>query len=53
MKGLKNGRDKIKEICDVLKQETLEPAKQKAREVIENAQLQAEEILKEAREKAD
>ncbi len=53
MKGLETGRDKIQKICDVLKNETLEPAKQEAREIIENAHLQAEEILRETREKAD
>lgn len=53
MKGLETGRDKIQKICDMLKNETLEPAKQEAREVIENAHLQAEEILQQARQKEE
>lgn len=52
MKGLETGRDKIQKICDVLKKETLDPAKQEAREIIENAHLQASEVLKEAKLKA-
>lgn len=53
MKGLETGRDKIQKICDVLKKETLDPAKQEAREIVENAHLQASEIIKEAKAKAD
>ena len=52
MKGLETGRDKVQKICDVLKKETLDPAKQEAREIVENAHLQASEILKEAKAKA-
>lgn len=52
MKGLETGKDKIQKICDSLRKETLEPAKQEAREIIENAHLQAAEILKEAQKKA-
>ena len=53
MKGLETGRDKIQKICDVLKSETLEPAKQEAREIIENAHLQATDIVGEAQKKAE
>ncbi len=53
MKGLETGKDKIQRICDVLKNETLEPAKQEAREIVENAHLQAADIVKEAQKKAD
>jgi V/A-type H+-transporting ATPase subunit E len=52
MKGLETGKDKIQKICDVLRNETLEPAKQEAREVVENAHLQAVEVLEEAKNKA-
>ena len=51
MKGLDNGKNKIQKICDALRTETLEPAKQEAREIIENAHLQAAEIIREAKEK--
>ena len=53
MKGLETGKDKIQKICDMLKHETLEPAKQEALELIENAHLQAKEILQVAQKKAD
>jgi V/A-type H+/Na+-transporting ATPase subunit E len=53
MKGLETGKDKIQKICDILKSETLEPAKQEAREIVENAHLQAAEIVKEAQAKAE
>lgn len=52
MKGLETGKDKIQRICDALKKETLEPAKQEVRELIENAHLQAAEIVNEAKKKA-
>lgn len=52
MKGLETGRDKIQKICDVLKKETLDPAKQEAREIVENGHLQASEIIGEAKAKA-
>ncbi len=51
MKGLETGKDKIQKICDTLRKETLDPAKQEAREIIENAHLQAAEILGDARKK--
>jgi V/A-type H+-transporting ATPase subunit E len=53
MKGLETGKDKIQKICDILRHDTLEPAKQEAREVIENGQLRAAEIVAEAQKKAD
>ncbi len=51
MKGLDSGKNKIQKICDALRTETLEPAKQEAREIVENAHLQAAEIMREAKEK--
>jgi len=49
MKNLETGKDKIQKICDAIRKETLDPAKQEAREIVENAHLQAAEIVKEAR----
>ncbi len=49
---LETGKDKIQKICDALRKETLEPAKQEAREIVENAHLQAQTITTEAKEKA-
>jgi len=52
MKGLETGKDKIQKICDSLRKETLEPAKQEAREIVENSHLQAAEVVNEAQKKA-
>ncbi len=53
MKGLETGKDKIQKICDALRTETLEPAKQEAREIVENAHLAASEIVQEAKKRAE
>ncbi|MBS0625563.1 MAG: V-type ATP synthase subunit E [Verrucomicrobia bacterium] len=52
MKGLETGKDKIQKICDVLKEETLKPARQEAREIVENAHLQASEVVVAAKKEA-
>jgi V/A-type H+-transporting ATPase subunit E len=52
MKGLETGKDKIQKICDALKEETLQPAKQEAREIVENAHLQAAEIVNASKKEA-
>lgn len=49
MKTLDKGQDKIKQICDVLKHETLEPAKLEGEAIIKAAKEQAEQIISEAR----
>lgn len=43
-----NVENKIKKICDFIKNETLDPAKEQAKEIIENAHIEAEEIIKKA-----
>ena len=48
-KGTDTGSDKVKKICDVLRRETLEPAKHEAEEIVLEARRQAESILEEAR----
>ncbi len=53
MKGLETGKDKVQKICDALRKETLEPAKQEAREIVENAHLAASEIEQVAKKKAE
>jgi V/A-type H+/Na+-transporting ATPase subunit E len=53
MKRLDTGTDKIQKICDSLRKETLDPARQEAREIVENAHLQAAEIVNQAQKKAD
>lgn len=48
MKTLDKGKDKIKKICEVLREETLEPAKKEGEEIIKEAQKRAEKIIAEA-----
>lgn len=52
MKTLEKGKDKIKHICEVLKKETLEPAKEEAEKIINEAKERAEQILLEAKKLA-
>ena len=49
MKGIDTGKDKVKKICDVLKKETLEPAKKEAQEIIKKAQEEARNILEQTK----
>ena len=53
MKTLESGKDKIQKICDALRKETIDPAKQEAREIIENAHAQAAEIMGAAKAKVE
>lgn len=53
MKTLEKGEAKIKKICDVLRQETLEPAKQEAEGLVEQAKQQAAEIVKQAEQEVE
>ena len=46
---METGKDKVKKICDVLRRETLEPAKKQAEEIISHAQQEAERMVEEAR----
>ena len=48
MNTLKNSNDKIQEICDVLKRETLEPAQKEAQEILSQAHSEAKRIKHEA-----
>lgn len=49
MKGIDTGKDKVKKICDVLRKETLEPAKKEAEEILRKAESEARQILEQAR----
>lgn len=53
MKNLETGKDKVKKICEVLRKETLEPARIEAEEVVSIAKKQAEEIFLDAKNKAE
>jgi len=52
MKGIDTGKSKIQKICDIIKEETIEPAQQEAREIVENAHLKAQEIIHSAEKQA-
>lgn len=52
MDNLETGKDKIKKICEVLKNETLEPAKQEGQRIVEGAHQQANTIVRAAEKKA-
>lgn len=53
MKSLEKGNDKLQSICQKLRQDTLEPAENEARKIIEEAQRKAEEIKNEAHKSAE
>lgn len=46
------GRDKVKQICEVLRKETLEPAIDEAKGILDDAHQKAQQIVAEAKEKA-
>lgn len=52
MKTLEKGQDKIKRICDELRQETLEPAKLDAEKIIAAAREHAEQLIANAKKTA-
>ncbi len=52
MDSLETGREKIKKICDVIKSETLEPARIEAQGIIDSAHQKGEDIIKEAQDQA-
>lgn len=53
MDNLETGKDKIKKICDLLKNETIEPAKEEAQQILEIAKQEAHQIIKDAEAKAE
>jgi V/A-type H+-transporting ATPase subunit E len=53
MKMLEKSKDKIQEICNVLKLETLKPAEQEAQDIIAKANQDAKVIIQEANKAAD
>jgi V/A-type H+/Na+-transporting ATPase subunit E len=53
METLDTGKDKIKKICEILKNETLQPAKEEAQKILETAEQEARAILRDAETKAD
>jgi V/A-type H+/Na+-transporting ATPase subunit E len=53
MENLDTGKDKIKKICEVLKNETLQPAKEEAQKILEIAEQEARNIIRDAESKAE
>lgn len=53
MESLETGKDKIKKICDILKKETLEPAKEEAKQILDVADQEAHQIIHDAEIKAE
>lgn len=52
MKSVDTGKDKVKKICEVLKRETLDPAKKEANAIIHQAREDAAKIVEEAKQEA-
>ncbi|MDN3508022.1 MAG: V-type ATP synthase subunit E [Simkaniaceae bacterium] len=50
---MKTGKHKVKEICDILRQETLEPARAEAEKIIRTAEQEADQIIHKAKERAE
>jgi V/A-type H+/Na+-transporting ATPase subunit E len=53
MKTLDPGKEKIKKICDILRDETLEPAQKEAQQIIEKAQQEADRLNAQAHREAE
>ncbi len=49
MKTIETGKDKVKKICEVLKKETLDPAREEAQQILANARTESEKLIKEAK----
>ena len=52
MKSVDTGKDKVKKICEVLKRETLDPAKKEADLIIHQAREDAAKIIEDAKREA-
>lgn len=53
MKAIDSGSDKIKKICEVLRTQTLEPAKEEAASLIEEAKAECARLMKACKQEAD
>ena len=52
MKSVDTGKEKVKKICEVLRKETLEPAKKEGNQIIAKARADAEKIIEDAKNEA-
>ena len=53
MENLDTGKDKIKKICEILKNETLQPAQEEAQRIVEAAEQEARNIQRAAEAQAE
>lgn len=53
MKSVDTGKEKVKKICDVLRKETLDPARKEGDKIIAKARSDAEKIIQEAKREAE
>ncbi|GAB5411619.1 MAG: hypothetical protein ChlgKO_07330 [Chlamydiales bacterium] len=53
MSDLESGKERVQKLCDLLKKETLEPAKNEAEKILQDAQDKRENILNTARAEAE
>ena len=53
MSDLESGKERVQKLCDLLKKETLDPAKMEAEKILRNAEERREGILHEARQEAE
>ncbi len=52
MKSVDTGKEKVKKICEVLRKETLDPAKKEGDQIIAKARVDAEKIIEDAKRDA-
>ena len=50
MKSIDSGKEKVKKICEILRKETLEPAKQEGDAIIAKAESEAKKIIEDAKD---
>ena len=53
MKKFESGQNKVEQICQILRHEAIEPAKQEAQVIIDSANLEGQRIIQEAERKAE
>ena len=53
MNSADTGKETVKRICEVLKEDTLNPAREEAEAIIHKAKVDAEQIIQDAKEKAE
>lgn len=52
-KHLDTGHEKVQKICDLLTKQTIDPAKQQAHEIVENAHLEAKKMIEKANQEKE